>query len=756
MDSPLIIRFSSTAASPALSVTILGETADDSLKESCRYEYELEMPGYSLREVPGVLAHSRIKHDRERGLIEPGNFVGLLKLELMGMDGGHTLAEAHVQVRSTKLRYEDEYRAMLEDIAEKCADFLMQLDSPVEGGFLPDGEIDEPTLAQRLYFLKSLLGSEGFEQALQRIVTMPNTRWREDLRSMDVRKSRRLGCHEVRQFATTSRRRPVPAGHPFSMASMPERIEVRDKRDTVDTPENRFVKYVLSVFLDTLEMFASRLPVNGSQYPGLRAEVAALSLQLEETLAHDVFKQVAPPDMMPLSSPVLQRREGYRQVLRAWLLYSLAARLCWTGGDDVYAAGRRDAAALYEYWVFFRLLDLVADLFTLDNPPVADLIDCAGLVLKLKAGKHLPIRGVYAGLGRRLCVQFSYNRTFGGEKAYPDSGSWSRQMRPDYTLSLWPTEFSAEEAERQELITHVHFDAKYKVDGLIELFGRVAEEDGEQSEQILAEEKEQQRSGTYKRGDLLKMHAYRDAIRRSAGAYVIYPGADEKGFRGFHELLPGLGAFPLRPGCSDDGSAALKTFLGKVTEHVCNRATQHEQQTYHTYRIHRNEPPEALRESLPESVDATRAPSPVEQYVLVGTCQSEAIMQWALQTGLYNFRADDRPGSLRLGPEAAGASLLLLRQHGSMQADTILRIAKEGPRVFTRETLERRGYPEQGDSEANYLVFSVKRLEPDNVLNGYTWNLSELPSFKIGHQAGWPQVFRLADLMKAAHPVNTA
>ena len=50
------------------------------------------------------------------------------------------------------------------------------------------------------------------------------------------------------------------------------------------------------------------------------------------------------------------------------------------------------------------------------------------------------------------------------------------------------------------------------------------------------------------------MHAYRDAIRRTAGAYVLYPGndGDDKRFeefdhRGFHEVLPGLGAFAIRP-----------------------------------------------------------------------------------------------------------------------------------------------------------------------------------------------------------------
>ncbi len=46
----------------------------------------------------------------------------------------------------------------------------------------------------------------------------------------------------------------------------------------------------------------------------------------------------------------------------------------------------------------------------------------------------------------------------------------------------------------------------------------------------------------------LKMHAYRDAIRRTAGAYVLYPGDDQpKTKKGFHEIIPGLGAFAIRP-----------------------------------------------------------------------------------------------------------------------------------------------------------------------------------------------------------------
>jgi predicted component of viral defense system (DUF524 family) len=718
------------------------------LEENGRYEYELDSPAYSLKEVPRVISHSRISHDNERGLIEPGNYVGLLKLQLCDRTGGK-VAETYVEVQSTKLNYQSEYRSMLEDIADRCADFLLQIESPVDQQFVPDDEVNEATLAQRLYFLKSLLGGEDFQMAVQRIVTLPNTRWREEYRTIDVRQSRRLGRYEARQFASAARRMTVPDTHPLHsiMPTIPERIEIRDKRDTVDTPENRFVKHALNMFLQTLEDLQAKFPAIGNEkYPGLRAEIDGLINDLEETIAHDVFKQVSLPEFLPLNSPVLQRKEGYRQVLRAWMLFELAAKLSWTGGDDVYAGGKRDAAALYEYWVFFKLLDLVAGLFELTNPPVKDLLDDKDLVLKLKAGRHLPIDGVYAGAGRRLRVQFSYNRTFGIAKEYPDQGSWSRQMRPDYTLSLWPEGLTQTEAEEQELITHVHFDAKYKVDSLVKLFG--------EKDANLDEEKADQRAGTYKRADLLKMHAYRDAIRRSAGAYVIYPGEDAPApFRGFHELLPGLGAFSLRPGTSNDGSAELTGFLKEVVAHVCNRTTQREQHTYHTYRIHKEEPPDAVYETLPENDLVYRFRPPAEIYVLHGWHNGDEHLRWVESAKFYNFRTETRRGSLRLHESVAGASYLLLHGEGQHQGGgRLFKIISEGPRVFSKETLIGQGYPGNA-SQPYYLVYDVQPLDAKDPLNQYDWDLSKVDGIGDGRNSPVPEKgIPLSEFMKGAKP----
>lgn len=449
---------------------------------------------------------------------------------------------------------------------------------------------------------------------------------------------------------------------------------------------------------------------------------------------------------------MLQRREGYREVLQAWLNFAVAARLVWHGGEDVYGAGQRDVATLYEYWVFFKLLDLVADLFQLDQPPGRNLLEptADGFGLKLKAGRFLALQGEAVLHGRRLRVQFSYNRSFGTKGDRAAAGSWTEPMRPDYTLSLWPADFGATEAEAQELMVHVHFDAKYRIDNLLAVLGMQASPAGADEAAVEAElsaEKQAQRAGKYKRADLLKMHAYRDAIRRSHGAYVLYPGQEVKALRGFHEVLPGLGAFALRPG---GGTAALAGFLRDVVAQVCNRASAGEQHSFEvlkTYELKELAPP--LYQAFPERQPggSQRHTPPQQTWVLVGWCKSDAHLRWIRERGLYNFRMNTDRGSLALSPAVAGASYLLLHGSGGKVQTGLLRITEPqaGPRVFDRAALLATGYP-GNPSQTHYLVYKVA---PAEAFAGMTWNWQQMAPQPPGAATGEPFAISLLHLLES-------
>jgi predicted component of viral defense system (DUF524 family) len=108
-------------------------------------------------------------------------------------------------------------------------------------------------------------------------------------------------------------------------------------------------------------------------------------------------------------------------------MFDLAAKLIWTGGDDIYSGGKKDIATLYEYWLFFKLLDLFQSIFDIEPKDISDLIKETpdGLNLQIKQGKFTALRGVYDSGNRKLNIRFNYNRSFSGKKNYPDSGSWT-------------------------------------------------------------------------------------------------------------------------------------------------------------------------------------------------------------------------------------------------------------------------------------------------------------------------------------------
>src|SRR5690606_39439669 len=63
---------------------------------------------------------------------------------------------------------------------------------------------------------------------------------------------------------------------------------------------------------------------------------------------------------LPAGNQVLEKRAGYRDMYKLYVQSELAAMLSWPGGDDVYSAGQKDVAVLYEYWGFLQLARMIS------------------------------------------------------------------------------------------------------------------------------------------------------------------------------------------------------------------------------------------------------------------------------------------------------------------------------------------------------------------------------------------------------------
>lgn len=714
------------------------------LLEGYQYEYQLN-GGYSLaKDEQGIISPSNLK--LSSGRLSPNNFVGTLQFDVLN-DKNEKCGTVELEVQSRKTDYRSEYRYMLEEITEKCTELLMQYTSPANQPFDVDHDNNPKTLYQRFAFLKSVLDSDDFWTSVHRITTNPITAWMQTEENRDIRSVRKMNRTVVKQLAGSPNRIPLPENHPLrnQMRSVPEKVFTRGKIDTVDTPENRFIKYAL----ETFKILCSDFKTASGKNSRLHKEAKFLEADLEETLNHSIFHKINRPATLPLNSPVLQRKEGYREVLRVWLMISLAARLTWKGGEDVYSGGKRDVAALYEYWLFFKLLDLLEDLFKIKALTPEKLIEETDdrLGLKLKQGKHLPIEGVFETDNRKFNVKFSFNRTFSGDNTYPSGGSWTRSMRPDYTLTIWPYGIDEKMAEEEELIVHLHFDAKYKVENLYSLFGNEEELDEEKREVFLNQEKNEQNAGRYKRADLLKMHSYRDSIRRTAGAYILYPGGDgAKEWRGYHEIIPGLGAFTMKPKRNNDGSAYLRLFLKDVIKHFMNRTSQREKFSLRRNEIHEQEISYTFEKEIPEFLNNKKL-IPDEVFVIAGYYNNSQHLNWILDKGLYNVRYGTGRGGVKLTPETVSASYLLLRGPDSLISDQIFQLKTGGPKIYSSSELIKTGYPRK-EKPYNYLVYEIEKpVKAD--FNNRKWDFRKMKGYDSSRSKSTAPLF--LSLMEMMH-----
>ncbi len=729
------------------------------LVEGCIYTYEFSNGSNNCRcqfeqENEIVRFHPNKTHHVSEGTLTTGIFVGHLSLQTIKVDSKEPVGWVSLEIQSTKSEYRKDYRLMLDEIAEYYTDLVLQQGSLVTQKLEIDHSCSSKTLYQRFSFVRSLIDSEAFSEAIHKIISNPVRKWTESNIERDIIGVKRLNCKNIRQIASGTDRIQLPMemrrGMPECLTSVPRRIEVEYKRDTTDNQENQFVKFVLRSFVN----FCSDIKDYDNAKERLKAEANQTLERLYEHLDNQFFRQISQPTHMNMNSPVLQRKEGYREVLQAWLLFDLAAKLNWTGGDDVYDAGKKNVATLYEYWLFFKLLELVSEFFNLKPEDKRKLvqIDADGIDLSLRQGKMRMVSGQQETFSRMLNVAFYYNRTFNRVAEDKDpihkAGSWTMTMRPDYTLSLWPGDISEQEAERQELIIHIHFDAKYRLD-------KVLLEDKDTDKDIfdeLAEEKQDQELKIYKRGDLLKMHAYKDAIRRTSGAYVLYPGDENREMRGFHEIVPGLGAFSIRPGHWREDSVYLKKFLAEVKAHLMDRTSEREKLSYYQYDVHLEPNKSVTLDNLPEAIGENRDFLPDETIVLLGYYKSKEHLEWILNNHLYNSRAGLRKGTLHITKEIASARYLLLHNHKDQAI--LCKLTKKGAMVYGFDEMQELKYPYREpitdeEKSCTYLVFPINKNGIEKELQHYSWNPMNIP--QLSSMSGFSiSTIRLTDLIKFA------
>lgn len=702
------------------------------LMEGQRYRYEVQgVPG-AVEIEPAELFDADDDTCR-RGRLVPGQSVGRIAVAVRAANTPHLTGM--VEVVPAKLSQGAEYRQMLSDITTHAAEAVLQ-------GFAPSvldaasSTSSTDLLYQRFVILESQVRSDEFAAAVGRILGDPHVEWRSMAEYRPPGSAYPSGSAFGKALAAPGPRRPwLSAQNRPALGTLPTMLKRPKHEASVDTAPNRFIKYLLETWRAVAQQLHDGLapdaaPMPGPVRRGLRAAGEVLEI-LDEVLSRPLFREVGRLDRVPTSNQVLLKREGYRQLLHMFVLVEAGLELPWeSDADDVYSPTLRNVATLYELWSYLTLVDIVGRICGRPQSIRAFATSANGLSLRLKTGLASALRWEVDRRGRPLEVSLMFNRQFAA-----GHGSWTAPMRPDCSLLISPRA-SVPGPDSESLAVWVHFDAKYRVTGsqAIDLSADI--------------EDEELSRGTAKRDDLLKMHAYRDAIHRTAGAYILYPGDEACDLRQFYETLPGLGAFPLRPDADvPHGTAAISTFLTEVLDHVAEQASQHERDRYWRARIY--DSPVPKHPSLPPTPFLDRPPADTD--VLVGYVRGAKHRAWIERTRCYNVRADDRTGALRLGSRELSARLVLLYERFE-DGYRIVELARAGEwRAVDRQELMATDYP-----EPRGRLYLVTTLDP--VSDPPSW-LSEVTIESLapgGLARGAPYAVTWLDLMASVHASGVA
>jgi hypothetical protein len=476
---------------------------------------------------------------------EFGNAVGFFDVPGLG----------RVEVRSGKWRQQD-FDAMLAGLTEVVAGLPFSAAIPTALPYERSAVADHDVLYHAFVYARHILSesspvSQQLRRALVPVFREPHRRFitvRHIVKPELVHRvdSRTLVSIVLGGFRLT----------PGGSEKRPYRALLKDVRGldegkpelTFDTAENRFVKsFLRGIQFGIVDGMRSAVRASGMTRhfaKRISDDCDEMERLLRPILRHSLWKSVGAMTFVPVASTVLQQRRGYRDVFRHFARLRLASQVPFSKAAIFDLLEVKDIAELYELWCYFAVVE---ELRRALGPP-ATAQRASVTATGISVPWDFEVR--WAGGARVL-----YNPHFSPHRM-DGRHSYSVPLRPDISLEV---------PSGPNKGLHL-FDAKFRLERLEDLFGSNESVEDDFLTRVGADE----RRGSFKRGDLYKMHTYRDAIPAARSVWILYPGSEGRFFREptseyddrVAEMLDGVGAIPLSP--ADGTRRSIRECVAKL------------------------------------------------------------------------------------------------------------------------------------------------------------------------------------------------
>ena len=307
--------------------------------------------------------------------------------------------------------------------------------------------------------------------------------------------------------------------------------------NTVNTRENRFVKYSLHVLGKKFrEVFCEVSGLSKDMDAEERKNLAEYTRTFRQLETATFFTKVGEFEGFRQESAILQQRSGYSQIYKAWLMLKNSLDLV-DGKTDI---GMKKIWELYEIWCFLVMKRLIAKVLGLDLNDSEHVREDKSQMLNTMVKSEMTHVVEFDNKANGDVVRLEYQHTY--NRSTKEFKTTTTEQRPDIVVTIRKTDGF--------VLTYL-YDAKYRV-----------QDDKNDCE---LDDGADIDIADYPLPDAInQMHRYRDAIyyamkederprgKEIIGGYILFPGRTEGDAienRYFYKSIKkvNIGAFPLLP-----------------------------------------------------------------------------------------------------------------------------------------------------------------------------------------------------------------
>ncbi|HEY0769198.1 MAG TPA: DUF2357 domain-containing protein [Sphingobacteriaceae bacterium] len=377
----------------------------------------------------------------------PVNFRRQVGLSTLEIRVGHETLRITIEVFPVKIDYNQDYKTLLSDVASAGRGLALEyLRATYRSASTQDAE--HTTNLEWLTLLRNEI--DVLEKAVNYINQHPHRSLSRDFESVSLQKIKRIdpvARRSIMRGQGHGERIDVPG-----IGLIYNSIPATQNRDTLDTPENRWLQLNLSLIYDHLREIHASIAIEIARYTQSRhpipkrlvaeeKEVAGFVAIIKRLVTLPVFSGIRGLPPSGFTSLTLLSSSGYSEAYRAITVLRMGLNI----SGDRFDISVMDVHDLYETWCFIQLLQIVTQLTKgqVDSNTLVR-IEESGVRVKLRRGEQSKITYARYDGEQRLVV--AYN---------PEYPGLTGNQRPDIVLHVqnnnWP-----------ELI--IVFDAKYRLD----------------------------------------------------------------------------------------------------------------------------------------------------------------------------------------------------------------------------------------------------------------------------------------------------